>query len=518
MNDILISYPLNDYRNYLQHHGVKGQKWGQRNAEWYPIAAYKAHLARNGGSSKGGNSARNSARIRTTQGGAAYDAFKRRMERLKVEEAEELVKKAKTSHEKEKYEKELKELLKKVNDKKKGRELTAKEWNLVRKQDPDVKLSEQKRALADVEKERRERRQYLEENKETIMQKGTMEEILELAGIADNSRLAQAINNRHTLDQVLNSVETKRKWEKFQPLLDNAQRAAEVAGTISNLVNKSYGAYKDVNTALKGLGIISDKKPKEENKLAGLLKGKNATEISNNVYQAAINGKISAKELNEAKSILNNLFAVEKSAGKDKESLRKEEETRNKMFEKSKKLRESMKELDDKVKAQKEEKRFANDQKSSDLSMKDAEKDRERVTANRAKEEKERRDAISKSLDALLGEMNANKKSIKDKLIATENSTNKSEDQSSSPKKKVYNPVTEEVFNAVVQKYGRKKYESPQSTFRQYMTDELTKIFDSSQQYKNSEHVRDIARKVREDGYSSLSPSEKETYKKFYLK
>ena len=23
-------YPKNDYRNYLEHHGVKGQKWGVR--------------------------------------------------------------------------------------------------------------------------------------------------------------------------------------------------------------------------------------------------------------------------------------------------------------------------------------------------------------------------------------------------------------------------------------------------------------------------------------------------------
>lgn len=31
---------------YLIHHGVKGQKHGVRNAEWYPIADWKAHLAR----------------------------------------------------------------------------------------------------------------------------------------------------------------------------------------------------------------------------------------------------------------------------------------------------------------------------------------------------------------------------------------------------------------------------------------------------------------------------------------
>ena len=32
---------------YLIHHGIKGQKHGVRNAEWYPISAWKAHLNRN---------------------------------------------------------------------------------------------------------------------------------------------------------------------------------------------------------------------------------------------------------------------------------------------------------------------------------------------------------------------------------------------------------------------------------------------------------------------------------------
>ena len=31
---------------YLIHHGIKGQKHGVRNAEWYPIPAWKAHLRR----------------------------------------------------------------------------------------------------------------------------------------------------------------------------------------------------------------------------------------------------------------------------------------------------------------------------------------------------------------------------------------------------------------------------------------------------------------------------------------
>lgn len=50
MREIIGTWPENDYRRYLQHHGIKGQKWGVRNAEWYPIADYKAHISRTGSS------------------------------------------------------------------------------------------------------------------------------------------------------------------------------------------------------------------------------------------------------------------------------------------------------------------------------------------------------------------------------------------------------------------------------------------------------------------------------------
>ena len=47
MEDILI-YPENDYRDYLEHHGVPGMHWGVRKAAWYPISAFKAAKARAG--------------------------------------------------------------------------------------------------------------------------------------------------------------------------------------------------------------------------------------------------------------------------------------------------------------------------------------------------------------------------------------------------------------------------------------------------------------------------------------
>lgn len=40
MDEILV-YPDNDYRSYLEHHGIPGQKWGVRKAAWYPISAFQ---------------------------------------------------------------------------------------------------------------------------------------------------------------------------------------------------------------------------------------------------------------------------------------------------------------------------------------------------------------------------------------------------------------------------------------------------------------------------------------------
>lgn len=66
MNSIKTNtYPENDYRTYLIHYGKKGQKWGVRNAEWYPISDYQAHLARTGGNSKSAGS----GKVTNKQGG-----------------------------------------------------------------------------------------------------------------------------------------------------------------------------------------------------------------------------------------------------------------------------------------------------------------------------------------------------------------------------------------------------------------------------------------------------------------
>lgn len=48
------------YNNELYHHGVQGQKWGVRNAEWYPIDKWKASLKNKDVRTKSGNSTSNS--------------------------------------------------------------------------------------------------------------------------------------------------------------------------------------------------------------------------------------------------------------------------------------------------------------------------------------------------------------------------------------------------------------------------------------------------------------------------
>lgn len=39
--DEIYAYPENDYRSFLEHHGIPGQKWGVRKAAWYPISAFQ---------------------------------------------------------------------------------------------------------------------------------------------------------------------------------------------------------------------------------------------------------------------------------------------------------------------------------------------------------------------------------------------------------------------------------------------------------------------------------------------
>ena len=39
--DEIYDYPENDYRSFLEHHGISGQKWGVRKAAWYPISAFQ---------------------------------------------------------------------------------------------------------------------------------------------------------------------------------------------------------------------------------------------------------------------------------------------------------------------------------------------------------------------------------------------------------------------------------------------------------------------------------------------
>ena len=65
---VTYNYPLNDYRNYLQHHGILGQKKGSRRAPWYPIADYEAHLRRTGEKPKENYSNRSSTSITSTSG------------------------------------------------------------------------------------------------------------------------------------------------------------------------------------------------------------------------------------------------------------------------------------------------------------------------------------------------------------------------------------------------------------------------------------------------------------------
>ena len=317
MND-LYTYPINDYRIYLQHHGVQGQKWGVRNAEWYPIAAYKAHLARMGGNPK------NSARVRSNEGGIFFKKKKkktpeptindlknpRNVRTLRSPYENEVRDNIKTRQDQIRKDNELMMKFRNVQEKmNKGEELSESDKvTYLRYTDPDANKryedavkAENKRIRDKNEKER------LNEKQKEIMSKGTLDEILKLAGIADNKEVANAIRNRVDLTKALQEVGAEEK-SKFNKFIENADKTVQVAKKVSELAREGYKAYDDSRKLLQTLGFI----PKDSNSTN--IKGRNLSEVSEKILKKALGGQLSTDEVKKYNDYVNQIANLQRNA------------------------------------------------------------------------------------------------------------------------------------------------------------------------------------------------------------
>lgn len=316
MNEI-YEYPMNDYRSYLIHYGTPGMKWGVRNAEWYPIAAYKAHLARVGGSRK------SSGRIRSNEGGIFFKKKKktpeptveslknpRNIRTIRSPYENEVRDNVRTRQEQIKEDNELMMRFRQVQEKmNKGEELTeADKVAYLRYVDPDANKRYKEATKAENKRLRDKReKEKLEEKQKEIMSKGTLDEILKLAGIADNKEVANAIRNRVDLTKALQDVGAEKK-ERFDRFIDKADKTIKIAKKVSELAKEGYSAYSESRKLLETLGFI-------EKKNSGFgFTGKSTEEVSMKILAKALKGNISQDDLANYNKYVNNLSNLQRIA------------------------------------------------------------------------------------------------------------------------------------------------------------------------------------------------------------
>ena len=228
MSDFLDT-PLSAYDDELEHHGIKGQKWGVRNAEWYPIDAYR----------KAKGIVVDAANSDTAKKAASVTKDVASKTKTKAKEAVELTKK------------------------------TAKKMSEDRAEKKAKKL--ERKAEASRAKEEH-RRQVQEDEKKRIINNGTPGEVLKIADQLTNDELAYAKNRNDLLKQLrdldqkqVKSVKDKalrKKWGKYldagetlkalsQPV-DDVATALERYNKFRKAVNGSTGENKDKNNNNKG--------------------------------------------------------------------------------------------------------------------------------------------------------------------------------------------------------------------------------------------------------------------------
>lgn len=304
--DEIYLFPVNDYRDYLQHHGVKGQKWGVRNAEWYPIAAYQRSKGISGPGPNKASTRVSSGRPATRAKGANENSsnpigsFMNRMKHRREEKA--------------KAEAEAK---KKADQKARMEKARA--------------AKEEKKRTEEEERKRLEEKKAFEQEKREVFSHGTVEEILSYANKADSKEITDAIARRQALDKLLNDQAAAARGDtKVKRLVENigdkvipvanrvipiADKVASAADSVTSAITKSEKAYNAVKKTLVNLGLISPSAAKSTDAVvAAARKYQNTKEYAQSIYEQVMSGQIKSTDISKYDKELQALASIEKRA------------------------------------------------------------------------------------------------------------------------------------------------------------------------------------------------------------
>ena len=232
MND-LYTYPINDYRNYLQHHGTKGQRWGVRNAEWYPISEWKASKANKEAEKKENKASRAEGKYEKAR-------------HIREKYVDSMARKA--TKRREQYEKAVSEnasdskLKKRLNKAERANE----EYETAKKLS-DKYLSRKEKKASDSRNQANEARQYANEQRERLLKKA----------LQDPNLLRKHVNEipAKDVEEALNRFNRERRVEQAARDKNTVYKKdfEQLVIGPGKMIVGAYGTYRGVNELYKVL-------------------------------------------------------------------------------------------------------------------------------------------------------------------------------------------------------------------------------------------------------------------------
>lgn len=225
MDERVISSPGEFLEEVIEHHGIKGQKWGVRNAEWYPIEAYNRAkgIVKDAVSS---DTAKKAASVTKDVAKATTKAAKGAVEVTKKTGA-------------------------KAAEKYSEHRTKSKEKKARRKQ----VVQEHKKEVAEAEKKR-------------ILTSGTPRDVLRIADQLTNEELQYAKNRNDLLKQLreldskqVSDMKKKQVQKKWGKLMDLGQTVKMVSEPIDDAAT----ALQRINKLRKAIGGSDGNKNNDQN-------------------------------------------------------------------------------------------------------------------------------------------------------------------------------------------------------------------------------------------------------------